>query len=159
MSCMMTGNRELAVLANYVEAILTGADNSGTFEGVKRIYPPKELAEALADCRVDGVWSAKLIFARLYTLNERAYNSRYGDDLSKTVPEMPVVYCDYSDGNIKTWAVKLSYLIRFFDYQCCEDDTANDPLRLAMSHLGDSINRLLAHMAADDLGCKWGVWA
>lgn len=161
MSCMMMRLEPLAALANAVEVRLNfGYDYWG-------FGAPESLYHELEDCKTPYIYDAKAICRKLYAVNVRAYNGRYGGheepvaedapviDGSKYIIHRPPKYREHGFA-VRPWHYQLAKLLDLWLYQTAEDATRSDPLRLAMGEFRDSLFRFIVRNSSDYVGLLWG---
>ena len=161
MSCMIMNYESLAALANAVEARLNCGYDYWGFEA------PDNLFRELSDCKTTYLYSAEDIYRRLYALNVRAYNGRYGDheetedetapviDGSKYVVHRPPEYREHGFA-VQDWHYHLAQLLDFWLYQTSESATHNEPLRLAMQDFRDILFRFIIRNSPQYADMRWG---
>jgi hypothetical protein len=124
-SCVIVNNKIMSVVANLLSRMLnTGFDSFG-FE-IK-----DELKAAFKNCYCNGCYSAKKIYERLYELNFKAYNERYGEcewttfetfmvDKQNQMLEIDVWEHRAGDDHARTWHYQAIRCLQEVHYQLCE---------------------------------------
>lgn len=161
MSCTIMRLEPLAALANAVEVRLNYGYDYWGFEA------PESLYYELEDCKTPYIYDAKAIYRKLYAVNVRAYNGRYGGheepvaedapviDGSKYIVHRPPEYREHGFA-VRPWHYQLANLLDFWLYQTSEDATRSDPLRLAMSEFRNSLFRFIVRNSSDYIELLWG---
>ena len=163
MSCFVISPDSLGSIAKSLCAVLNGSYNAYGFTA------PESLCKALEDCIVSGLYDDRKVYERLYRLNVDAYNSRYpadhGEDMTAesdrftmpkdapqllTVPEYHGIF--YFTPN--HW--KLLKWLDCLNYQTAEDDTVEDPLRLALVDTANALAGTLARNRMEYDAATWG---
>ena len=159
MSCFMMDNRATSTLSNTLEYIMNSGFNRFGFEA------PDSLHKALSDCRDRyGFYCSGLIFNRLFSLNARAYSTRYKSELDDSIPSKPEVpplvqerQCEDYHEKLLPWHYKFAKLLDCFIYQASEDATMNDPLELALVDFSRSYKSFLVVNTAEYSAAPWGT--
>lgn len=144
MSCFILNNDKIAGLAEYIAALYNmGFDYFG-------YSIPEGLGRELSDCRdKSGYMEAKKVYLRLFDLNAAAYAGRYKEAKAEPADpdalQFPRIYKAREAGtdqdikewfeDIRPWHYELLKLTQCFIYQCCEDQTRNEPLLIALHEL------------------------
>ena len=157
MSSFIMSDRATATLANSLEYILNSGFNRFGFDA------PASLHKALNDCRDRyGFYTAGYIFARLYSLNERATCSRY-KTVSGAKPDFPEVppmiekrQRENQHEKLLPWHYKFCKLLDCLIYQASEDATQNDPLLLALIDFSRAYKTFLVSNTEEYHAAPWG---
>ena len=166
MSCFVMNPEPLAALANTIAMVLYGGYNACGFEA------PKSLYDALRDCHEGYDRRAipgceKKIYERLYAVNVRAYNGRYGDheepedetapeiDVGKYIIHRPPKYRDHGFA-VQNWHYYMAKLLDCWLYQVAEDATMNDPLRLALEEFQGVLCGFIVRRSQPYTNIQWG---
>lgn len=163
MSCMMSSPELLSALAESVEYIGNGNYDAIGFE------MPYKLAEALSDCRdYYGAYIGNEIYKRLYALNAAAYNSHWDESTAPAeAPDRPAGkrllpgLADHTGGPGGHFVVTalhydLARALDFFNYQCVEDATDEDPLARGMRALAGNVTRFIVQNSEEYNAGRWG---
>ena len=162
MSCLIMNPEPLAALANAVETRLNCGYDYWGFEA------PDSLYHELADCKKSRTYFATAIYRKLYAVNVRAYNGRYGsheEPADETAPDIDVNQYKVHQGPeyrehgfaVCPWHYQLAMLLDFWLYQTLEDVTRSDPLRLAMEAFRDSLYSFIIRNSPEYFNLRWGL--
>lgn len=158
MSCMMLPATVHAAMADTLAVCLNQGYNRVGFDA------PASLFDALSDCEdYSGRFSEKLIFERLYSLNLRAYNSRYPsdatDDETPDKPQAPALIQPRQAENyhekILPWHYAFVKLLDSIIYQTNEKGTREDPLRLALVEFARDCKFFIVSNSAEYAAAPW----
>ena len=161
MSCMVMNPEPLAALANAVETRLNCDYSYWGFE------TPDSLYRELDDCKTSCTYFAEAIYKKLYALNIRAYNGRYGGHEEPAGEEAPIIdgskyivhrspeYREHGFA-VRAWHYHLAKLLDFWLYQTLEDATRNDPLRLAMVEFQRALYTFIVTNSTEYVAVQWG---
>lgn len=161
MSCLIMNLEPLAALANAVEDRLNYGYDYWGFEA------PDSLYHELSDCKTSCTYFAEPIYRRLYAVNVRAYNGRYGNHEEPVDETAPLIdgsgyivhhgpeYREHGFA-VRPWHYQLAMLLDFWIYQTSEDVTRSDPLRLAMKEFRDSLYRFIIQNSPQYFNIRWG---
>ena len=161
MSCLIMDAGPLAAIANAVEMLLNcGYDYFG-FDS------PDSLLAAARDCRASTLYSATMLYRKLYALNIAAYNGRYSTheqpaddeapdvDLSKYRVHCPPEYADHHHA-VRPWHFRLAKLLDFWIYQVSEDATRSDDFVVAMRDFRDCLFQFIVQRSSEYDRYGWG---
>ena len=159
MSCFVMEPRALACMAEVIGRLLNVGYNSFGFEA------PRSLYDALKDCNdATGFYNERYIYARLYTLNARAYAKRYREPEDTTPPDVDFSGLDIwerpePNGHyghaVKPWHYRFLKLVDCYNYQTDSGDE-KDPLKKAMDELAQILCLFIVRNAAEYDAAPWG---
>lgn len=144
MSCMIQKPENTAAIAEYIAHLLNmGFDFCG-------MSAPESLFNELDTCKHVGYYEESEIYKKLRDLNRAAYVGRYPQEIIDT---SDVNYKENTidrraewtgeHWNIENWHYQMLKMIQFFNYQCEEDATINDPLHKAMEQLEKALMQFI----------------
>ncbi len=161
MSCLVMKRELLATLGSATAARLNLSFDFWGFEA------PRELYDALTDCRTCGHYSEQAVYDRLYALNVRAYRGRYDEPFNPediTGPDVNMArYAIHRKPEyrahgfaVQPWHYQLAQLLDCYLYQTAEDATYNDPLRLALVKFRDALYAFIVSRSPQYTALQWG---
>lgn len=155
MSCMIQKPENTAAIAEYISHLLNmGFDFCG-------MSAPESLFHELDECNIRGYYEESEIYEKLRDLNRAAYVGRYPDGLivesmgykENTIDSRAEWTGEHWE--IKNWHYKMLKMIQFFNYQCEEDATINDPLHKAMEQLEKALMQFIVMNSAQYNAQPW----
>ena len=156
---MVSADR-IAQLADFIAAL---ANMGFNFFGYSI---PESLNRELMGCYERGFMEESKVFERLFDLNNRSVSGRYGADHKQETPEMPTVKRIFHERKknpdfkewlelVEPWHLELFKLLQCFIYQCDEDSTYKDPLKVAL----EDLERVMAyHIICNHPYYKKATW-
>ena len=134
MSCLMLKKEVIASIADYIKTL-----NDFGYD-----YFGYSIPESLNRALDLGYKSKPLkdIFIQLYSLNAKAFNIRYGDDIDPSIVELPIdfptLYHPRKD-TPQTWEYELLKTIACYNYQICEESIVDSDIYKALKDLENII--------------------
>lgn len=161
MSCMVMNPKPLAALANAIASRLNCGYDFWGFDA------PDSLFLELSDCKTVRLYDAKAIYRKLYALNIRAYNGRYGHHEEPADAEAPDIDTgkyivhhgpEYREHGfaVRPWHYHLAQLLDFWLYQTLEDAVRGDPLRQAVRDFRDYLYAFIIRNSPPYYNMRWG---
>lgn len=156
MSCIMTIDREIDIIGQYVTEILNSIGSMGAIEGVKKFTVEKSVREAFDDTiGRGGKFDRRKVFHALRDLNARAFKDRYGEDPEHASP-FTSFKIDLRENTRGVWQVRLFNILRFFIYQCDESVNYESRKLAALKCIMDAVAAAIANDAVKAMGLSWG---